>query len=43
MTIPFFACAGVCDDYAKHAANLGSTFTMRLTAVMLVTETKQSR
>jgi len=34
MAILFRACAGVCGGYANAAAD---TFTLRLTAVMLVT------
>jgi hypothetical protein len=37
MTNPFRACAGVWGGRADHDANIGSTFTPRPAAVMLVT------
>jgi hypothetical protein len=43
MADPFRACAGVCSGQFGNVANLGSTFTLRLIAAMLVTETKKNR
>jgi hypothetical protein len=38
----FHACVAICGGRADHAA-AGDTFTLRVAAVMLVTETEQNR